>query len=72
MSKTVPTNSKNGFLEASKYLLMVFFIYCIGGILLCSNIGRYPQILGLAVLSYTFGLQHAFDVDHIAAIHGTT
>jgi len=68
MNKTLATNSKSGYLEASKYLLMVFFIYCAGGILLFSNIGKYPQILGLAVLSYTFGLQHAFDVDHIAAI----
>ena len=68
MNKIISTNSKNGYLEASKYLLIVFFIYCVGGILLFSNIGRYPQILGMAILSYTFGLQHAFDVDHIAAI----
>ncbi|WP_035796026.1 HoxN/HupN/NixA family nickel/cobalt transporter [Clostridium akagii] len=68
MNKNLLANSKNGYLEASKYLFMVFTIYCVGGILLFSNIVRYPQILGMAVLSYTFGLQHAFDVDHIAAI----
>jgi len=68
MKKTLTTNSKNGYLEALKYLLMVFFIYCVGGTLLFTNISKYPQLLGMAVLSYTFGLQHAFDVDHIAAI----
>ena len=30
-----------------------------------------PNMVGLAVLAYTFGLRHAFDVDHIAAIDNT-
>src|SRR4029077_12215958 len=29
-------------------------------------------LAGLGVLAYTFGLRHAFDVDHIAAIDNTT
>jgi high-affinity nickel-transport protein len=33
---------------------------------------RYPFMLGLAGLAYTFGLRHAFDADHIAAIDNTT
>jgi len=35
---------------------------------------RYPNALGLGVgvLAYTFGLRHAFDADHIAAIDNTT
>src|SRR5512140_1380253 len=28
--------------------------------------------VGVGVLAYTFGLRHAFDVDHIAAIDNTT
>lgn len=32
---------------------------------------RYPELLGLGVLAYTFGLRHAFDADHIAAIDNT-
>jgi high-affinity nickel-transport protein len=32
----------------------------------------YPLLLGTAVLAYTFGLRHAFDVDHIAAIDTVT
>lgn len=33
---------------------------------------RYPVILGTAVLAYTFGLRHAVDADHIAAIDNVT
>src|SRR5271156_6201440 len=30
--------------------------------------GRYPQLVGLGFAAYLFGLRHAFDADHIAAI----
>ncbi|MDE3155389.1 MAG: HoxN/HupN/NixA family nickel/cobalt transporter [Acidobacteriota bacterium] len=33
---------------------------------------HYPFMLGLAGLAYAFGLRHAFDADHIAAIDNTT
>jgi high-affinity nickel-transport protein len=33
---------------------------------------RYPFMLGFAGLAYSFGLRHAFDADHIAAIDNTT
>jgi nickel/cobalt transporter (NiCoT) family protein len=32
----------------------------------------YPLLLGTAALAYTFGLRHAFDADHIAAIDNVT
>jgi high-affinity nickel-transport protein len=32
----------------------------------------YPMLLGTAALAYTFGLRHAFDADHIAAIDNVT
>ncbi len=32
----------------------------------------YPFLVGLAGLAYSFGLRHAFDADHIAAIDNTT
>jgi high-affinity nickel-transport protein len=32
----------------------------------------YPVLLGTAALAYTFGLRHAFDADHIAAIDNVT
>src|SRR5271163_3501202 len=33
---------------------------------------HYPVLLGTATLAYTFGLRHAFDADHIAAIDNVT
>ena len=32
----------------------------------------YPLLLGAAALAYSFGLRHAFDADHIAAIDNVT
>ncbi|MFI5261244.1 MAG: HoxN/HupN/NixA family nickel/cobalt transporter [Candidatus Limnocylindrales bacterium] len=32
----------------------------------------YPQLVPAGLLAYTFGLRHAFDADHIAAIDNTT
>jgi len=32
----------------------------------------YPALVGLGTLAYGFGLRHAFDADHIAAIDNTT
>ena len=32
----------------------------------------YPILLGTSALAYAFGLRHAFDADHIAAIDNTT
>lgn len=33
---------------------------------------RHPVVAGLGVLAYSFGLRHAFDADHIAAIDNST
>jgi high-affinity nickel-transport protein len=33
---------------------------------------QYPALIGLAGVAYVFGLRHAFDADHIAAIDNTT
>jgi nickel/cobalt transporter (NiCoT) family protein len=32
----------------------------------------HPALAGLGTVAYTFGLRHAFDADHIAAIDNTT
>ena len=42
-----------------------------GGVWLFAGSG-HPVIFGLAALAYSFGLRHAFDADHIAAIDNTT
>lgn len=33
--------------------------------------GAYPQLVGLGFVAYMFGLRHAFDADHIAAVDDT-
>src|SRR5258708_22532195 len=33
---------------------------------------RYPALLGLALVAYTFGLRHSVDADHISAIDNVT
>src|SRR6202050_455469 len=52
------------------------------GLLGCATLGAwiwaflafraYPVLLGTAFLAYTFGLRHAVDADHIAAIDNVT
>lgn len=51
---------------------------CLYAILIAANVGAWvwafiafserPALLGTALLAYVFGLRHAFDADHIAAI----
>src|SRR5215469_3219857 len=65
--------------EASDLWAKVIGIY---GVLLAFNVGawiwagfafhRYPVVLGTALLAYSFGLRHAVDADHIAAIDNVT
>jgi high-affinity nickel-transport protein len=57
-------------------------IIAIYALLLVANLGawawalvafhRYPVLLGTAFLAYSFGLRHAVDADHIAAIDNVT
>ena len=58
--------------DALKYGLAILAILLTGLILLSTGVFKYPELLGMAVLSYTFGLRHAFDADHIAAIDNIT
>jgi high-affinity nickel-transport protein len=64
--------SSNWKLDAIKYGVSVISIFIIGVIFLSSRVIKFPSLLGMAVLSYTFGLTHAFDCDHIACIDNMT
>jgi nickel/cobalt transporter (NiCoT) family protein len=65
--------------SADRVLSKVLGIY---GFLIAANIAAWiwaltafhdrPTLLGLAFLAYSFGLRHAFDADHIAAIDNVT
>ena len=53
------------------YSVGVVALHVFGIALLVSAILHHPTLLGLGFLAYTFGLRHAFDADHIAAIDNT-
>ena len=50
----------------------VVLLHALGFGLFLYYLPRNPALTGLATLAYTFGLRHAFDADHIAAIDSTT
>lgn len=50
--------------------LLIFNIITWG--LFIINFSYYPKLLVLGGMAYLFGLRHAFDADHIAAIDNTT
>jgi high-affinity nickel-transport protein len=53
------------------YSLLIGFNVAVWGALLLSST-KYGLLLGLAPIAYGFGLRHAVDPDHIAAIDNTT
>jgi high-affinity nickel-transport protein len=54
-----------------KYAVFVAGLHILGITLLGLSAFNHPALCGMAFLAYTFGLRHAFDVDHIAAIDNT-
>ena len=50
----------------------VLFLTVLGWGLFLFYARHNPALAGLGTLAYTFGLRHAFDADHIAAIDNTT
>jgi high-affinity nickel-transport protein len=50
----------------------VCFLHLLGWGLFLYYARHNPALAGLGSLAYTFGLRHAFDADHIAAIDNTT
>ncbi|QFR60269.1 HoxN/HupN/NixA family nickel/cobalt transporter [Levilactobacillus zymae] len=55
-----------------KYGGCVLLIFVTGVILAGSYMAEYPSLLSMAFLAFAFGMQHAFDVDHITAIDNIT
>ncbi|MBI5813578.1 MAG: HoxN/HupN/NixA family nickel/cobalt transporter [Deinococcota bacterium] len=53
------------------YVLGVGILHLLAISLLLAGASHHPAILGMGLLAYTFGLRHAFDADHIAAIDNT-
>jgi high-affinity nickel-transport protein len=50
---------------------VVVLLHALGWGLYIYYAARYPALVGLGLAAYLFGLRHAFDADHIAAIDDT-
>lgn len=46
-------------------------LHLLGWALVLHHSSRHPVLVGLGVAAYLFGLRHAFDADHIAAVDDT-
>jgi high-affinity nickel-transport protein len=53
------------------YALAIALLHLLGWGLCLAQAGSHPALLGLGVSAYLFGLRHAFDADHIAAVDDT-
>jgi nickel/cobalt transporter (NiCoT) family protein len=53
------------------YVFLILFNIVAWGLVLAASV-TYPILLPAALLAYTFGLRHAVDADHIAAIDNST
>jgi high-affinity nickel-transport protein len=72
MLRRLPTLSRSEWLRLSGFTGAVALLHVAGwGLFLWYARGN-PALAGLGTLAYTFGLRHAFDADHIAAIDNTT
>jgi high-affinity nickel-transport protein len=49
----------------------IALLHGLGWGLLLAYSARYPTLVGLGLAAYLFGLRHAFDADHIAAVDDT-
>ncbi|MGB8602386.1 MAG: HoxN/HupN/NixA family nickel/cobalt transporter [Rhizomicrobium sp.] len=52
-------------------LLWLIFVNLVVWAIALAVFHRFPLLLGTALIAYSFGLRHAFDADHIAAIDNT-
>jgi high-affinity nickel-transport protein len=60
------------WLRLSAFGGAVLLLHLVGWGLFAWYSRHTPALAGLGTLAYTFGLRHAFDADHIAAIDNTT
>lgn len=65
-------SSSNWRVDALKYGAFIIFLFICGLGFLSTGVFKYPTLLGMGVISLTFGLAHAFDCDHIACIDNMT
>ena len=59
------------WLRLSGFYGVILLMHLLGFGLLFYYLAHYPALLGLGFAAYMFGLRHAFDADHIAAVDDT-
>src|SRR5438132_6192288 len=72
MRRRTRSLSRTEWLRLSGFGGAVLLLHVLGWGLFLSSSRANPALAGLGTLAYTFGLRHAFDADHIAAIDNTT
>jgi high-affinity nickel-transport protein len=72
MTRWKHTLTRAEWLRLSMFGGAVLLLHALGWGLFLYYSPSNPALAGLGVLAYTFGLRHAFDADHIAAIDNTT
>jgi nickel/cobalt transporter (NiCoT) family protein len=63
---------RSHWIRLGGFLSAVGLLHVLGWGLFLYYARSAPALAGLGMLAYTFGLRHAFDADHIAAIDNTT
>jgi high-affinity nickel-transport protein len=72
MSRWTRVLTRAEWIRLSGFAGAVVFLHVAGWGLFLYYARHNPALAGLGSLAYTFGLRHAFDADHIAAIDNTT
>ncbi|MDQ2904876.1 MAG: HoxN/HupN/NixA family nickel/cobalt transporter [Ktedonobacteraceae bacterium] len=54
------------------YVLLIVFNIAAWAVAFLGFSIRYPALMGVALIAYTFGLRHSVDADHISAIDNVT
>ena len=76
MPNVVSSVLSEGGADLRRRLIAIYAVLIGGNILIwiwaLVALGGQPVLLGTALLAYTFGLRHAVDADHIAAIDNVT
>jgi high-affinity nickel-transport protein len=62
---------RDEWLQLAGYYGVIVALHVVGGSLYFYYAARYPAMIGLGLTAYLFGLRHAFDADHIAAVDDT-
>src|SRR3954467_6297768 len=72
MARWTKVMTRSEWLRLSGFGGGVLLLHLLGWGLFLYYARTNPALAGLGTLAYTFGLRHAFDADHIAAIDNTT